>query len=164
MATVCVPQTSEAKLNTRRARRSEYRYSVTAAAHIFANLDAHNLYGLTATRLRSLLSNLAANALDCYITYYTNTDASLRGFAGDVVMDKGVMARSQLSPLLGFSRLFILYLLFSCYLVVPVSAFWRVLCHGHLGVMRIDPIADFGQVSPHAHTVHGASGAASSIT
>lgn len=38
----------------------------------------------------------------------------------------------------------------------PVSAFWRLLCHGQVGVVRIDPLADFGMISDHAHAVHGA--------
>jgi hypothetical protein len=38
----------------------------------------------------------------------------------------------------------------------PASAFWRLLCHGQVGVVRIDPLADFGMISDHAHAVHGA--------
>jgi len=38
----------------------------------------------------------------------------------------------------------------------PVSAFWRLLCHGQVGVVRVDPLADFGMISDHAHAVHGA--------
>jgi hypothetical protein len=39
----------------------------------------------------------------------------------------------------------------------PVCAFWRLLCHGQVGVVRIDPLADYGMISDHAHAVHGAS-------
>lgn len=38
-----------------------------------------------------------------------------------------------------------------------VSGFWRTLCHGTLGVAQIDPVVNFGQVSPHAHFIAGAS-------
>jgi hypothetical protein len=38
----------------------------------------------------------------------------------------------------------------------PVSAFWRLLCHGQVSVVRVDPLADFGMISDHAHAVHGA--------
>lgn len=40
---------------------------------------------------------------------------------------------------------------------IPVSAFWRLLCHGQIGVVRIDPLVDYGMISDHAHAVHGAS-------
>jgi hypothetical protein len=39
----------------------------------------------------------------------------------------------------------------------PVLAFWRLLCHGQVGVVRIDPLVDYGMISDHAHAVHGAS-------
>lgn len=38
------------------------------------------------------------------------------------------------------------------------SAFWRMECPGRLGVARIDPIVNPGDVSAHAHSLHGSSG------
>lgn len=38
------------------------------------------------------------------------------------------------------------------------SAFWRMECPGRLGVARIDPIVNSGEVSAHAHSLHGSSG------
>ncbi|KAF1986519.1 hypothetical protein K402DRAFT_332352 [Aulographum hederae CBS 113979] len=36
------------------------------------------------------------------------------------------------------------------------SAFWRMECHSPIGMARIDPMVDPGEVSDHAHTIHGA--------
>ncbi|KAI1352157.1 hypothetical protein F5Y01DRAFT_100682 [Xylaria sp. FL0043] len=44
------------------------------------------------------------------------------------------------------------------------EAFWRMECRGSTGLARIDPIVDFGKISPHAHTVHGSSGFGMSAT
>lgn len=38
-----------------------------------------------------------------------------------------------------------------------VDGFWRILCHGTLGTARIDPVVNFGEISPHAHNIAGAS-------
>lgn len=40
-------------------------------------------------------------------------------------------------------------------LLAPASAFWRLPCRGRLGVERMDPIVTPGEISPHAHTIHG---------
>lgn len=42
-------------------------------------------------------------------------------------------------------------------LVSTVNAFWRMPCRGRTDLARIDPIVDFGEVSAHAHTLHGGS-------
>lgn len=38
-----------------------------------------------------------------------------------------------------------------------VSGFWRLPCRGRTGVARIDPLVSPGEISQHAHVVHGAS-------
>ena len=43
-------------------------------------------------------------------------------------------------------------------LLAPASAFWRMPCPGRLTLERIDPLVFPGVVSPHVHTVSGASG------
>ncbi|MBE7180870.1 MAG: DUF1996 domain-containing protein [Terriglobus roseus] len=43
-------------------------------------------------------------------------------------------------------------------LVGSADAFWRMPCHGRTGLARIDPIVDPGEVSGHAHAIHGGSG------
>jgi len=35
------------------------------------------------------------------------------------------------------------------------SAFWRLPCHERVGLARMDPIMNPGQVSGHVHTLHG---------
>ena len=50
-----------------------------------------------------------------------------------------------------------LYFLAFMFLSAQVGAFWRILCHGQLGVVRVDPLADFGLIADHAHAAHGAS-------
>ncbi|KAL1632592.1 hypothetical protein SLS56_003491 [Neofusicoccum ribis] len=35
------------------------------------------------------------------------------------------------------------------------DAFWRMPCRGRTGLARIDPIVDTGEVSSHAHAIHG---------
>ena len=37
------------------------------------------------------------------------------------------------------------------------EAFWRLPCRGRSGLGLIDPIVDYGKVSPHSHTIHGPS-------
>ncbi|KAI5924067.1 hypothetical protein F4810DRAFT_143444 [Camillea tinctor] len=37
-------------------------------------------------------------------------------------------------------------------------AFWRMECRGVTGLARVDPLVNFNEISPHAHTVHGSSG------
>lgn len=34
-------------------------------------------------------------------------------------------------------------------------AFWRLPCRGRTGVARLDPIVDPGEISDHAHAIHG---------
>ncbi|KAK2767931.1 hypothetical protein FQN53_006411 [Emmonsiellopsis sp. PD_33] len=41
--------------------------------------------------------------------------------------------------------------------VAPAAAFWRLPCQGRLGVGRIDPLVNPGELSSHAHVIHGAS-------
>jgi hypothetical protein len=46
------------------------------------------------------------------------------------------------------------------YLVTsPLSEtpFWRLLCHGQVVVVRVDPLADLETISDHARAIHGAS-------
>jgi hypothetical protein len=43
------------------------------------------------------------------------------------------------------------------------EAFWRMECRGSTGLARIDPLVDPGQISGHAHTIHGSSGELVSI-
>lgn len=43
-------------------------------------------------------------------------------------------------------------------LVVTTQAFWRMVCHGRVGVARVDPLVSYGEVSQHAHAIHGSSG------
>ncbi|KAK3351434.1 hypothetical protein B0H65DRAFT_117959 [Neurospora tetraspora] len=38
------------------------------------------------------------------------------------------------------------------------EAFWRMECRGRLGVARLDPLVNYGEVGSHAHSVHGSSG------
>ncbi|EON62954.1 hypothetical protein W97_02180 [Coniosporium apollinis CBS 100218] len=37
------------------------------------------------------------------------------------------------------------------------TAFWRMPCHGRTGLARIDPLVDTGEISDHAHSIHGGS-------
>jgi hypothetical protein len=43
-------------------------------------------------------------------------------------------------------------------LIGGAHAFWRMECPGRVGLARIDPIVDPGQISKHAHAIHGSSG------
>lgn len=43
-------------------------------------------------------------------------------------------------------------------LVGSAHAFWRMECPGRVGLARMDPIVDFGEISAHAHSVFGSSG------
>lgn len=38
------------------------------------------------------------------------------------------------------------------------DAFWRLLCRGSVGLARMDPIVNPGDVSDHVHTIKGGSG------
>ncbi|KAF4339569.1 glyoxal oxidase precursor [Fusarium beomiforme] len=49
-------------------------------------------------------------------------------------------------------------------LVGSAHAFWRMECPGRVGLARIDPIIDPGTVSKHAHSIHGSSGFAETVT
>ena len=39
-----------------------------------------------------------------------------------------------------------------------VNAFWRLLCHGSVGLARIDPLMNPGELSEHVHSIKGGSG------
>lgn len=43
-------------------------------------------------------------------------------------------------------------------LIGGAHAFWRMECPGRVGVARIDPIVNPGEISMHAHSIHGSSG------
>ncbi|POR33764.1 Uncharacterized protein TPAR_06046 [Tolypocladium paradoxum] len=43
-------------------------------------------------------------------------------------------------------------------LVAGVNAFWRMECPGRVGLARMDPIVNPGDVSSHVHAIHGSSG------
>ncbi|RGP78004.1 glyoxal oxidase precursor [Fusarium longipes] len=49
-------------------------------------------------------------------------------------------------------------------LVGSAHAFWRMECPGRVGLARLDPIIDPGTVSKHAHSIHGSSGFADTVT
>lgn len=36
-----------------------------------------------------------------------------------------------------------------------VDAFWRMPCRSRTGLARLDPLMDSGELSDHAHTIHG---------
>lgn len=42
-------------------------------------------------------------------------------------------------------------------LVANANAFFRHICHGEVGIGRIDPIVTPGAASAHCHGIHGAS-------
>ncbi|KAJ5198923.1 hypothetical protein N7472_004127 [Penicillium cf. griseofulvum] len=48
----------------------------------------------------------------------------------------------------------------ACLALFPsyATAFWRLPCRGRSGLARLDPIVEPGEVSSHAHAVHGAGG------
>lgn len=50
----------------------------------------------------------------------------------------------------------VMQLLMVLSLIVPTNAFFRHLCHGEVGVGRIDPIMSPGKVAHHVHGIHGA--------
>jgi hypothetical protein len=43
-------------------------------------------------------------------------------------------------------------------LVAVADAFWRMECRGRVGLARIDPMVSPGEISAHAHIIHGSSG------
>lgn len=43
-------------------------------------------------------------------------------------------------------------------LFTSVDAFWRLECDGSVGLARIDPLMNLGEVSEHVHTIKGGSG------
>lgn len=49
-------------------------------------------------------------------------------------------------------------ILLACLTIFPkfTNAFWRLPCRGQLGVARLDPLMDPGEVASHVHTIHGA--------
>lgn len=50
------------------------------------------------------------------------------------------------------------YLLLLAALLGVASAFWRMPCANYPGTFRLDPIVSPGELSSHAHTIHGGSG------
>ncbi|KAL3423325.1 hypothetical protein PVAG01_05072 [Phlyctema vagabunda] len=48
--------------------------------------------------------------------------------------------------------------------VSNVEAFWRMPCRQRTGIARIDPIVNFGEVSKHAHAIHGGNAISSTST
>lgn len=42
--------------------------------------------------------------------------------------------------------------------VGSAHAFWRMECPGRVGLARMDPIVDPGEVSAHVHAIHGSGG------
>lgn len=38
------------------------------------------------------------------------------------------------------------------------NAFWRLLCDGSVGLARMDPLMNYGEVSDHVHSIKGGSG------
>jgi hypothetical protein len=46
----------------------------------------------------------------------------------------------------------------SAALVGSAHAFWRMECPGRVGMARVDPIVNFGEISPHVHAIHGSNG------
>lgn len=46
----------------------------------------------------------------------------------------------------------------------PALGYWRHLCHGQLGMARIDPMMAPGKPSQHIHNIQGASSKSSSDT
>ncbi|KAK3945169.1 hypothetical protein QBC46DRAFT_134366 [Diplogelasinospora grovesii] len=48
--------------------------------------------------------------------------------------------------------------------VSGAAAFWRMECRGRVGLARIDPLISPGEVSQHAHTIHGSSGFSETAT
>ncbi|KAH8733819.1 hypothetical protein BGZ61DRAFT_474462 [Ilyonectria robusta] len=49
-------------------------------------------------------------------------------------------------------------------LIGGAHAFWRMECPGRVGVARIDPIVNPGEISMHAHSIHGSSAFAETVT
>lgn len=43
------------------------------------------------------------------------------------------------------------------------SAFWRMECRSRSGLARIDPLINPGEISAHAHAIHGGSGMSSAL-
>lgn len=43
-------------------------------------------------------------------------------------------------------------------LIAGANAFWRMECPGRVGLARMDPIINPGEVSGHVHAIHGSSG------
>ena len=52
---------------------------------------------------------------------------------------------------------FLLVVISAISLVTPVEGFFRHLCHGQLGVSRVDPMISPGKASQHVHSIQGAS-------
>jgi len=42
-----------------------------------------------------------------------------------------------------------------------VNAFWRLLCDGSVGLARMDPLMNYGNVGDHVHSIKGGSGKSS---
>ena len=43
-------------------------------------------------------------------------------------------------------------------LVGTAQAFWRMECPGRVGLARLDPIVNKGELSSHLHAIHGSNG------
>lgn len=48
--------------------------------------------------------------------------------------------------------------------VGSVSAFWRMPCRGRVGLARIDPLVNPGEIAQHVHAIHGSSGFSETAT
>lgn len=44
------------------------------------------------------------------------------------------------------------------------DAFWRMECHGQVGLARIDPLVSPNEVAQHVHAIHGSSGFSETAT
>ena len=53
--------------------------------------------------------------------------------------------------------LHVLFLLYAFFLQ-DAAAFWRMPCARHDGLYRLDPIVNPGEMSAHAHSIHGSGG------
>lgn len=55
---------------------------------------------------------------------------------------------------IGASTIGLIFLMNAAY----ADAFWRLLCRSSVGLARMDPIMNPGDVSDHVHTIKGGSG------
>ena len=52
--------------------------------------------------------------------------------------------------------LYLTTVLFITFFLTPSLAFFRHLCHGQLGIGRVDPLMAPGKASQHVHNIQGA--------